>query len=126
MLYLGTTEGVLRVDPDTGSVARLGPPDTSVESLAVVADTIVAAVTPDYGVPMRDPLRPQHARGAVRSANGGRTWSPVDGLAGQQVTALAAVDGGFAAGTDPAEVLRSDDAGVTWKQGQSLREMPGY
>jgi len=126
MLYLSTTQGVVRVDPETGSVARLGPPDTSVEGLAVAGETMVAAVTPDYGVPMRDTLRPAHARGAMRSADGGRTWSRVEGLAGQQVTALAAVGGGFMAGTDPAELLRSGDAGVTWTRGQSLREMPGY
>ena len=126
MFYLSTTQGVIGVHPETGSVARLGPADTSVEALAVAGDTIAAAVTPDYGVPMRDPLRPAHAQGAVRSTDGGRAWSPVAALAGQQVTALAAVDGGFAAGTDPAELLRSHDAGVTWTRGQSLREMPGY
>jgi photosystem II stability/assembly factor-like uncharacterized protein len=62
----------------------------------------------------------------VRSTDGGRTWAQVKGLDGQQVTALAALNGGFAAGTDPAEVLRSDDGGETWQRGQSLREMPGY
>ena len=126
MLYLSTTQGVFRVDPDTGKAAPLGPRYTSVEALAVAGDTIAAAVTPDYGVPMRDPLRPSHRQGAVRSTDGGRTWSPVDGLTGQQVTALASVNGGFAAGTDPAELLVSADAGKTWTRGQSLREMPGY
>ena len=126
MLYLSTTQGVFRVDPESGTTAPLGPQDTSVESLAVAGDTLVAAVTPDYGVPMRDPLHPSHAKGALRSTDGGRTWSPVEGLAGQQVTALATTNGAVTAGTDPAELLTSHDAGVTWTRGQSLREMPGY
>ena len=130
MLYLSTTHGVVRVDAETGKTERpgAGADRVSVEGLAVAAggETMVAAVTPDYGVPMRDPLRPAHARGAMRSADGGQTWAPVDGLSGQQVTALAAVGGGFLAGTDPAELLHSEDGGETWQRGQSLREMPGY
>ena len=126
MLYLGTTEGVVRVHEDSGKAERLGPEGVSVEAVAVSGETLVAAITPDYGVPMRDPLRPAHKKGAMRSADGGRTWEPVKGLAGEQVTALAAVaGGGFLAGTDPAELLHSSD-GVTWECGQSLREMPGY
>lgn len=62
----------------------------------------------------------------MRSSDGGRTWERVEGLAGEQVTALAAVDGGFMAGTDPAELLASSDGGAIWTRGQSLREMPGY
>jgi photosystem II stability/assembly factor-like uncharacterized protein len=127
MLYLSTTRGVYRVDPATGAAAALGPADTSAEALAVAGEALVAAVTPDYGLPMRDPLRPQAQRGAVRSVDGGRTWAQVaDGLAGTQVTALAAAGGTLVAGTDPAELLVSRDGGATWRQGQSLREMPGY
>jgi photosystem II stability/assembly factor-like uncharacterized protein len=129
MLYLSTTQGVFRVNPDTGVVARLGPSETSTEGLAVTPTAIVAAVTPDYGTPMRNPLRPASRRGAVRSVDGGLNWAPVaDGLSGAQVTALgAAASGGVLfAGTDPAEVLASRDGGATWTQGQSLREMPGY
>ena len=145
MLYLGTTQGVFRLDPDTGVVSRLGPLDTSVESLAVAGDTIVAAVTPDYGLPMRRPLNPATSPGAVRSTDAGRTWSPIPDLANHQLTALSAsvlspglpapplVRGAgtqssalLFAGTDPAEVLVSPDGGASWTQGQSLREMPGY
>ena len=74
MLYLSTTEGVVRVEPDTGDVARLGPPGTSTEALAVAGDVIVAAVTPDYGLPMRRPLQPASHQGIVRSADGGASW----------------------------------------------------
>ena len=81
MLYLSTTQGVVRVNPDTGEVTRLGPAGTSTESLAVAGEVIVAAVTPDYGLPMRDPLRPGDHPGAIRSADGGQTWQPLqDGL----------------------------------------------
>jgi photosystem II stability/assembly factor-like uncharacterized protein len=136
MLFLSTTKGVFRVDPASGAAARLGPADVSTEALAVSSggggarggdETIVAAVTPDYGLPMRRPLEPADHQGMVRSADGGRSWQPVqDGAAGQQVTALAALDGGFLAGTDPAELIVSRDAGQTWARGQSLRELPGY
>ena len=70
MLYLSTTEGVVRVNGETGAVSRLGPEATSTESLAVAGDVIVAAVTPNYGLPMRNPLRPADHPGAVRSENG--------------------------------------------------------
>jgi photosystem II stability/assembly factor-like uncharacterized protein len=130
MLYLSTTQGVVRVEPGQGTVERVGPPDTSTESLAVAGDVVVAAVTPDYGLPMRDPLHPATRPGAVRSDDGGRSWRPLgDGLAGQQVTALAAgpaPGGTLLAGTDPAELLVSRDGGETWARGQSLEEMPGY
>lgn len=128
MLFASTTQGVFRVNPETGIVARLGPLETSTEALAAAGNTIVAAVTPDYGLPMRNPLRPASHRGIVRSVDGGFNWqSPEGALAGQQVTALAAIAGGaLAAGADPAEVLISQDGGATWRQGQSLRELPGY
>jgi len=142
MLYLGTTQGVFRLNPDTGVVARFGPLDTSVESLAVAGDTIVVAVTPDYGLPIRRPLNPTSHAGAVRSTDTGRTWSPIPDLASHQITALAASSRPLSvsergrgdevspplvfAGTDPAEILVSRDGGATWTQGQSLREMPGY
>src|SRR5262249_32818179 len=92
--------------------------------------------TPDYGLPMRTPLRPAGHPGAVRSEDGGATWRPLeDGLAGQQVTALAALpptaggpaaSGGLIAGVDPAELLVRPDAGQSWAQGQALRGLPGY
>ncbi|MGH2366648.1 MAG: WD40/YVTN/BNR-like repeat-containing protein [Chloroflexota bacterium] len=132
---MSTTQGVFRVHPETGVVARLGPLETSTEAVAVAGDVMVAAVTPGYGRPMRDPLRPASQQGAVRSHDGGKTWQPLrDGVAGQQVTALAArrdrPEGGtpatLVAGTDPAELQVSRDGGLTWMQGQSLREMPGY
>jgi hypothetical protein len=141
MLYLSTTQGVFRVNPETQAVARLGPLDTSTESFAVTGErdqVIVAAITPNYGVPMRDPLRPQDHQGAMRSTDGGMNWQRVNGaLAGQQITAFASATGDGAAeagtggeilvaGTDPAELFVSRDGGETWTQGQSLREMPGY
>lgn len=134
MLYLSTTEGVFRLNSETGIVARLGPhpssgrvSGTSVEAIAAAGEVLLAAVTPDYGVPMRSPLRPQSHRGLVRSTDGGKSWAPVaDGLAGAQVTALAAAGAAFVAGIDPAELLVSRDGGATWSQGQPLREMPGY
>ena len=132
MLYLSTTQGVFRVNLHTGIVARLGPLDTSVEALAVVpstgsgSPTIVAAITPNYGLPMRRPLRPASHAGAVRSTDGGVTWSAIPGLAGQQVTALASHSSLLVAGIDPAALATSRDCGFTWLQSQSLTALPGY
>ncbi len=125
-LFLGTRYGVFRVNPDSGVVTRLGPLDTSIESVAVHGNVIVAAITPDYGLPMREPLGPRHRAGAVRSLDGGIRWLPCGGaLEGVNVTALAWGAGGFAAGTDPADVLHSYDHGATWTRGASLRTLPG-
>ncbi|CAA9239570.1 MAG: hypothetical protein AVDCRST_MAG77-1453 [uncultured Chloroflexi bacterium] len=75
MLHLSTTDGIYRVDPQTGASERLGPVAASTEALAVAGRVIVAAVTPDYGVPMREPLLPRSHGGAVRSTDGGATWT---------------------------------------------------
>jgi photosystem II stability/assembly factor-like uncharacterized protein len=127
MLYLSTVEGVFSLDPDSGASTRLGPDGASTEALAVAGEVIVAALTPDYGLPMRRPLRPAGHGGAVRSSDGGRTWQPVAGaLAQAPVTALAAAGDTLWAGTDPAEVFVSHDGGQQWMGGQSLRTLPGY
>jgi photosystem II stability/assembly factor-like uncharacterized protein len=133
MLYLSTTQGIVRVDEAGRTSERIGPRQASVEALAVIGETIVAAATPDYGLPMRRPLQPIPSGGASRSSDGGATWQPVAGLAGLPVTAMAAgarTTGSplpaLFAGVDPAEVLVSNDGGQTWSAGQSLREMPGY
>ena len=125
-LFLGTRYGVFRVNPDNGFVTRLGPLDTSVESVAVHGNVIVAAITPDYGLPLREALGPTHRPGAMRSLDGGLRWAPCGGaLAGVSVTALAWGAGGFVAGTDPAEILHSYDEGATWTQGAPLSALPG-
>lgn len=125
-LFLGTRYGVFRVNPDNGFVTRLGPLDVSVESVAVRDKVIIAAVTPDYGLPMREALGPTHRPGAMRSLDGGIRWSPCGGaLAGASVTALAWGAGGFIAGTDPAEIFHSYDQGATWTQGARLSALPG-
>jgi photosystem II stability/assembly factor-like uncharacterized protein len=125
-LFLGTRHGVFRVNPDNGLVTRLGPLDTSVESVAVHGEVIIAAVTPDYGLPMRAALGPSHRAGAVRSLDSGIRWTPCAGaLAQASVTALAWGGGGFIAGTDPAGILHSYDAGATWTEGAPLRALPG-
>ena len=125
-LYAGTTQGVFKVNPDNGIVTRLGPLDTSVEAVAVQGDTILAAITPDYGMPMRAPLHPSHGRGVMRSTDSGRHWAPCGGLLdGAQVTALAWGAGGFIAGTDPASILHSYDLGATWAEGTPLSGLAG-
>ena len=127
-LYCGTTAGVVRVNGATGAVSRLGP-DRSVESLAVSNGHICAAVTPDYGLPMRTPLGPQHESGVIRSVDGGRSWSAAnEGLASRQVTALASSADGttFYAGTDPAAVHVSASADRPWVEPGTLRNIPGY
>ncbi len=125
-LFLGTTQGAFRVNPDRGIVTRLGPLETSVEAIAVKGDVIVAAITPDYGMPMRAPLMPRPRPGAMRSIDGGLRWTPCGGvLEGAAVTALAWAAGGFVAGIDPAAILHSYDDGATWAEGAPLRNLPG-
>ena len=90
---------------------------------------ICAAVTPDYGLPMRTPLGPEHESGVIRSVDGGRSWSVAnEGLTSRQVTALASSADGttFYAGTDPAAVHVSDGAGGPWVEPGTLQNIPGY
>lgn len=125
-LYAGTTQGVFKVNADNGIVTRLGPLDTSVEKVAVQGDTILAAITPDYGTLMRGALHPSQGRGVMRSTDAGRHWVPCGGvLEDAQVTALAWGAGSFIAGTDPASILHSYDLGATWAEGTPLSGLPG-
>lgn len=130
MLYLSTTGGVHRVDPANGRSTPLGPDGQSTEALAVNGDEIVAALTPPYGRPMRDPLLPAADGGLVVSHDAGATWQRTGiELGSPHVSALGAspMDGRvFFAGTDPAEVYLSRDGGRSWQATMPLRSLPGY
>lgn len=57
-----------------------------------------------------------HQGGLLRSSDDGRTWAPVDGVAGDVLALAAAPAGGpsiFLATEE--RLLRSEDAGVTWQ-----------
>jgi len=63
--------------------------------------------------------------GIRRTGDGGRTW--VDcGLPAPEVfsVAVSAADGAVYAGTEPSALYRSDDRGETWRELESLLELP--
>jgi photosystem II stability/assembly factor-like uncharacterized protein len=63
--------------------------------------------------------------GVRKTTDGGRTWSE-SGLAEQQIfsVAVSAADGAVYAGTEPSALYRSDDGGQSWRELESLLELP--
>src|SRR5437764_298011 len=114
MLYASSTEGIVRLDLDSGAWTRLGPEGTSTESFAVSdgGRVLVAAITPDYGLPMRASLRPADPHAALRSGSGRCSRVPRD----LQCLAIAPSRPDVLYAATPQGVYRSDDGGQRWEQ----------
>jgi photosystem II stability/assembly factor-like uncharacterized protein len=113
-LYAATGTSFARLDEKNGAweVSR-GLAHSSAQCLAV------------------DPADPETvyvglASGGVRkTTDGGRVWAE-RGLDGEQIfsVAVSAADGAVYAGTEPSALYRSDDAGETWGELETLLELP--
>src|SRR3954454_3770764 len=101
--YLGTTDGVHRLDD--GAVAPLGLAGERIMAVHAAGDVVLAG---SYG------------DGLFRSADGGGTWTRVE--AGLTASAFRCLGpdplrpGALLAGTEPARVFRSGDGGETWEE----------
>ncbi|HEX4213960.1 MAG TPA: hypothetical protein VIA06_11645 [Candidatus Dormibacteraeota bacterium] len=112
--YAGTRGGVVRID---GTVAPLGLTDRRVGAVHVLrgasGDTVIVA----------------GGDGLFRSVDGGRNWSPVEGMSAPVVRSLVADpfnEGGILCGTEPARIFRSLDEGATWTELGGVAALPDH
>jgi uncharacterized protein (DUF305 family) len=107
-LLIGTHTGVASIDPETGTVSRVGDSRDDFMGLAGAADLLVASGHPGAGSTLPDPV------GLIGSSDGGQTWQTVS-LTGEIDFHALAVDGDRVAGSATAgELMYSEDAGLTW------------
>jgi hypothetical protein len=107
-LLIGTHTGVASIDPETGTVSRLGDSRDDFMGLAGSAELLVASGHPGVGSLLPDPV------GLIRSTDGAETWETVS-LTGEVDFHALAIDGGQIAGSATAgELLYSADGGATW------------
>jgi photosystem II stability/assembly factor-like uncharacterized protein len=104
--FLGTTSGVLRLRD--GALEGLGLEGKSVTALHASGDALLAGT---YG------------HGLFRSADGGRSWQPIE--AGLTAATFRFVTADLA-GTEPARVYRSSDGGQSWQELDGITRIPGH
>ena len=94
-----------------------------VETTLAGAEVVTLAADPNHAAVI---YAGTQGHGVYRSADGGRSWSPV-GLAGQIVKSLAVSPHNpdvIYAGVKPAAVYKTDDAGRHWRELSSFRRIP--
>lgn len=110
-LLIGTSEGAFRADQSGAPEPADGLAGREVRALrATTGDLFAGADT-----------------GVFRSRDGGRSWRP-SGVAGKIVWDLAtspADERTIYAGTQPAALYRGEDGGETWRELESMRQIPG-
>jgi photosystem II stability/assembly factor-like uncharacterized protein len=113
-LYAATGDAIVRLDEARGGwIGELSLPGTGAQCVAVDPrdpDTLYAGL---------------REHGVRRTTDGGRSW--VDcGLPEPGVFSLAVspADGAVYAGTEPSRLFRSDDRGESWRELESLLELP--
>lgn len=112
--YAATGDGIARLDETGGAwQVQLSLDGSGAQCLALDpadADTVYAGL---------------REGGVRRTADGGRTWVdcalPAPGVFS---LAVSAADGAVYAGTEPSALYRSDDRGETWRELESLLELP--
>ncbi|MGH7920481.1 MAG: WD40/YVTN/BNR-like repeat-containing protein [Candidatus Dormibacteraceae bacterium] len=114
--YAGTEDGVLLLSGDARSLGLRGSRISAVHALrAPDGDVIVVAGT--YG----DGLR--------RSADGGASWQPVQGVsapAARWIGPDPMTPGALLCGTEPARLFRSLDLGLTWTDLPGIEALPEH
>jgi photosystem II stability/assembly factor-like uncharacterized protein len=113
-LYMATGDAIGRLDEADGSwTAALSLNGSGAQCLAVDPadpDTVFAGL---------------REGGVRRSRDGGRTWGDCDfPTTGVFSLAVSAADGAIYAGTEPSALYRSDDDGGSWKELETLLDLP--
>src|SRR6266566_930372 len=114
LLYAATGDGIARLDEAGGG--------WTVELFLRGSGAQCLAIDPADGDRLYAGLR---AGGVRRSEDAGRTW--VDcalPVAGVFSLAVSAADGAVYAGTEPSRLFRSDDGGDSWRELETLLELP--
>jgi len=115
--FVGTADGVLRI---AETAVRLGPSGQRISAVHVFRDAAgdVAVLAGSYG------------NGLFRSADLGRTWTPIsDGLTAPAARTIAPdphVAAAILCGTEPGRLFRSSDEGRTWAELAGIRKIPAH
>jgi hypothetical protein len=115
--FLGTESGVVLID---GRVEPLGLLGQRISAIHAFYDRNgdVVILAGSYGA------------GLFRSADRGRTWTPItDGMTAPAARTIAPdplVPGALICGTEPARLFRSADGGLTWTELEGVRAIPAH
>lgn len=115
--FLGTESGVVLID---GRVEPLGLLGQRISAIHAFRDRHgdVVILAGSYGA------------GLFRSADRGRTWTPItDGMTAPAARTIAPdplVPGALICGTEPARLFRSADGGLTWTELEGVRAIPAH
>jgi hypothetical protein len=115
--FVGTRAGVLRVD---AGVETLGLTDQRISAVHAFRDQRGEVVV----------LAGSYGNGLFRSADAGRSWTPVS--AGMTAPAARTIvpdpllPGALLCGTEPARLFRSTDAGQSWTEMEGIRAIPDH
>lgn len=112
--YAGTRSGVLRLNR---TVEFLGLANRSIGAVHVLRGL------------SGDPVVVAGGEGLFRSVDGGRSWSPVEGMTAPVVRSLTADPfnpGGVLCGTEPARIFRSLDEGASWAELGGVAALPEH
>jgi photosystem II stability/assembly factor-like uncharacterized protein len=120
VLYIGTTDGVYRAEPN-------GDDDYRVQTLGLQGQGMVRApVLADRDDPRRL-FAGTNRGGMFRSEDGGESWKEINqGIIYKEVWSLAQhpQSGEIVVGTGPASVFKSTDKGESWNDCEQLRTLP--
>ncbi|HXM55405.1 MAG TPA: sialidase family protein [Candidatus Dormibacteraeota bacterium] len=116
-IIAGTQAGVVRLD---GGVERLGLADHRISAVHAFRDRAGDVVV----------LAGTYGDGLYRSADLGRTWTPItDGMTAPAARTIGPdplAPGGLICGTEPGRIFRSSDEGLSWTELDGIRALPEH
>jgi photosystem II stability/assembly factor-like uncharacterized protein len=115
--FLGTESGVALIDGRVDPLGLLGQRISAIHAFYDRNGDVVI-------------LAGSYGAGLFRSADRGRTWTPItDGMTAPAARTIAPdplVPGALICGTEPARLFRSADGGLTWTELEGVRAIPAH